>query len=38
MNKSDEREEFNDSVRVEVAELKDTFLFEIFTAFCVPSV
>ena len=38
MNKSIEREAFIDTVGMKSAELKDKFLFEGFTAFCVSLV
>ena len=38
MNKLVEREAFIDSVKVKSSELKDKFLFEVFTAFCVSLV
>ena len=37
-NEMVEREAFNDSVRVNRGELKDTFLFKVFMAFCVSLV
>ena len=38
MNKLVEQEAFIDSVKVKSSELKDKFLFEVFTAFCVSLV